>query len=117
LSHLSHFAGSLEHLQALAPSHPKITHLAIEEPLVIRDLAPLLVTGVLQSLRSLTELRVAFVFHSSHEHGSLVPSLIAACPAVTTLEITCARRPSLRVVSFLFVYESYFKSLTPLRVH
>ncbi|OAX37349.1 hypothetical protein K503DRAFT_719896 [Rhizopogon vinicolor AM-OR11-026] len=97
LSQLTHFAGSLEHLQALVPSHPKITHLAIEEPLIIRDLAPLIVTGVLQNLRCLTDLRIAFIFHSSYESGSLVKSLIGACPGVTTLEITCAKRPSFRV--------------------
>jgi hypothetical protein len=103
LSHLTHFAGSLEHLQVLAPSHPGITHLAIEEPLIIRDLAPLLVTGVLQGMRCLTELRIAFVFHSSYDSGSLLKSLIGACHGVTTLEITCAKRPSFRVVSFFFL--------------
>ncbi|KAG1739270.1 hypothetical protein EDB19DRAFT_1635797 [Suillus lakei] len=97
LPHLTHFAGSLEHLQALAPSHPQITHLAIEEPLIIRDLAPLLVAGVLQSLRCLTELRIAFVFHSSYESGSLIKNLVGACPGLTTLEITCARRSSFKV--------------------
>lgn len=97
LPNLTHFAGSLEHLQALAPSHPQITHLAIEEPLIIRDLAPLLVAGVLQSLRSLTELRISFVFHSSYESGSLVRNLVGACPGLTTLEITCARRSSFKV--------------------
>lgn len=97
LPHLTHFAGSLEHLQALAPSHPQITHLAIEEPLVIRDLAPLLVAGVLQSLRCLTELRIAFVFHSSYESGNLIRNLVSTCPGLTTLEITCARRSSFRV--------------------
>jgi hypothetical protein len=103
LSDLTHFAGSLEHLQALAPSHPKITHLTIEEPLVVRDLSPLLVTGVLQSLRCLTELRIAFVFHSSYESGSLVKNLISACPGVTTLEVTCAKRPFFRVVRHFLV--------------
>ncbi|KAG1751339.1 uncharacterized protein EDB91DRAFT_601103 [Suillus paluster] len=97
LPNLTHFAGSLEHLQGMAPSHPQITHLAIEEPLIIRDLAPLLVVGVLQSLHCLTELRIAFVFHSSYESGSLVRNLVGACPGLTTLEITCARRSSLKV--------------------
>ncbi|KAG1829586.1 hypothetical protein EV424DRAFT_1316651 [Suillus variegatus] len=97
LSHLTHFTGSLEHLQALAPSHPQITHLAIEEPLIIRDLAPLLIAGVLQSLRCLTELRVVFVFHSSYENGNLIRNLVSACPGLTTLEITCARRSSFKV--------------------
>lgn len=97
LPHLTHFAGTLEHLQALAPSHPQITHLAIEEPLIIRDLAPLLVAGVLQSLRYLTELRIAFVFHSSYEGGNLIKNLISTCPGLTTLEITCTRRPSFKL--------------------
>lgn len=97
LPQLTHFAGSLEHLQALAPSHPQITHLAIEEPLIIRDLAPLLVAGVLQNLRCLTELRIAFIFHSSYESGNLIRNLVSTCPGLTTLEITCARRSSFKV--------------------
>jgi hypothetical protein len=100
LPQLTHFAGSLEHLQALAPSHPQITHLAIEEPLIIRDLAPLLVAGVLQNLRCLTELRIAFIFHSSYESGNLIRNLVSTCPGLTTLEITCARRSSFKVVCF-----------------
>ncbi|KAG2154510.1 uncharacterized protein EDB93DRAFT_1081328 [Suillus bovinus] len=108
---LTHFTGSLEHLQALAPSHPQITHLTIEEPLIIRDLAPLLIAGVLQSLRCLTELRVAFVFHSSYESANLIRNLVSTCPGLTTLEITCARRSSFKVVCSFLIAACILRSL------
>jgi len=117
LPDLTHFAGSLEHLQVLAPSHPNITHVVLEDPLIIRDIAPLLIAGVLQSLRCLTELHIAFIFHSSYEGGSLIRNLVGACHGLTTLELTCARRSSFRVVSFSLFATFVPRFLTSLRIH
>lgn len=99
LSNLTRFGGSLEQLQGLARIHSQITSVAIDEPLVIRDMAPLLAAGVLQGLRFLTELRITFVFQSAYEGGSLIRSIVGACPRLTKLELICARRPSFTVVS------------------
>ncbi|KAF9237570.1 hypothetical protein BU15DRAFT_88718 [Melanogaster broomeanus] len=100
LPELRHFGGAIEHLQGLTNIHSQLTSVALDEPLIIRDLAPLLVAGVLQGLKSLTELRVCFVFHSAYESGSLVRSIANACPGLTTLEVICARRPSFTVHTF-----------------
>ncbi|KAI6046126.1 hypothetical protein EDC04DRAFT_2632102 [Pisolithus marmoratus] len=90
LPNLKRFAGSLEHLQGLTQIYPQITSVAIDEPLVIRDTAPLLAAGVLQGLRCLTELRVAFVFQTAYEG-------VNACPRLTKLELVCVRRPPFTV--------------------
>ncbi|KAG1812183.1 uncharacterized protein BJ212DRAFT_1372017 [Suillus subaureus] len=105
-------------LPSLDPSAlPHLTHFAaIEEPLIIRDLAPLLVTGVLQNLRCLTELRIAFIFHSSYESGNLIRNLVSTCPGLTTLEITCARRSSSKLYDTLAKSASCLPRLRHLRL-
>ncbi|KIJ68133.1 hypothetical protein HYDPIDRAFT_148467 [Hydnomerulius pinastri MD-312] len=97
LPELTHFGGALEHLQGLANISPQITSVALDEPLLIRDLAPLLVAGVLQGLKNLTALRVCFVFQSAYECGSLLRSIASACPGLTRLEVICARKPSFTI--------------------
>ncbi|KAF9227209.1 hypothetical protein BS17DRAFT_793737 [Gyrodon lividus] len=97
LPELTHFGGAIEHLQSLANIHSQITSVSLDEPLIVRDLAPLLVAGVLQGLKSLTELRVYFVFQSPHDGGSLIRSIVNACPDLTALEVICARGPSFTI--------------------
>ncbi|KAG6336620.1 hypothetical protein ID866_2459 [Astraeus odoratus] len=82
LPRLTRFGGSLEHLQGLARIHSQITSVAIDEPLVIRDMAPLLAAG------------------SAYEGGSLVRSIVGACPRLTKLELICTRSPSFTIDTF-----------------
>ncbi|EGO00176.1 hypothetical protein SERLA73DRAFT_72915 [Serpula lacrymans var. lacrymans S7.3] len=96
---LEHFTGSLEHLQAISPSHPSIKSVGFHEPIVIRDLAPMVVSSVLQGLPLLRSLKISFIFHSTYESGSLLRSLVSACPYLVELELTCARKPSFQLVS------------------
>ncbi|EGO25734.1 hypothetical protein SERLADRAFT_408008 [Serpula lacrymans var. lacrymans S7.9] len=97
---LEHFTGSLEHLQAISPSHPSIKSVGFHEPIVIRDLAPMVVSSVLQGLPLLRSLKISFIFHSTYESGSLLRSLVSACPYLVELELTCARKPSFQLESF-----------------
>ncbi|KAL4078558.1 hypothetical protein V8B97DRAFT_1865841 [Scleroderma yunnanense] len=97
LPNLTRFGGSLEHLQGLARIRPQITSVAIDEPLIIRDTAPLLAAGILQGLQFLCELRVSFVLHSAYEGSSLIRSIINACPRLTKLELICTRHSSFTV--------------------
>lgn len=110
LPELTHFSGAIEHLQGLAPIHHQITSVALDDPLVIRDLAPSLLASVLRGLKSLTELRVCFVFQSAYEGGSLVRSIAHACPGLTKLEVICTRKSSFTIVrlprSFVPSYQS-----------
>lgn len=98
LPELTRFSGAVEHLQALAPIHHQISSVALDEPFVIRDVAPSLLASVLRGLKSLSELRVCFVFQTAYEGGSLVRSIAHACPGLTKLEIVCTRKSSLTVV-------------------
>ncbi|KAH0827995.1 hypothetical protein J3R83DRAFT_3638 [Lanmaoa asiatica] len=97
LPELSHFSGAIEHLQGLAPVHHQITSVALDEPLIIRDLAPSLLASVLRGLKFLTELRVCFVFQSAYEGGSLVRSIAHACPGLIKLEVICTRKSSFTI--------------------
>ncbi|KAF8134522.1 hypothetical protein EV363DRAFT_1160578 [Boletus edulis] len=97
LPELTHFSGAIEHLQELAPIHHQITSVALDEPLVIRDFAPSLLASVLKGLKSLTELRVCFVFESAYEGGTLVRSIAHACPGLTKLEIICTRKSAFTI--------------------
>jgi hypothetical protein len=97
LPKLTHFSGAIEHLQGLAPIHHQITSVALDEPLVIRDFAPSLIATVLKGLKSLSELRVCFVFQSAYEGGSLVRSIAHACPGLTKLEVICTRKSSFTI--------------------
>ena len=104
LPELTHFSGAVEHLQGLAPIHQQISSVALDEPLVIRDFAPSLLASVLRGLKSLTELRVCFVFQSAYEGGSLVRSIAHACPGLTKLEVICTRRSSFTIVRLLYCF-------------
>ncbi|KAG8214059.1 hypothetical protein J3R82DRAFT_10816 [Butyriboletus roseoflavus] len=97
LPELTHFNGAIEHLQGLAPIHRQITSVALDEPMIIRDLAPSLLASVLRGLKSLTELRVCFVFQSAYEGGSFVRSIAHACPGLTKLEVMCTRKSSFTI--------------------
>ena len=104
LPELTHFSGAIEHLQGLAPIYHQITSVALDEPLLIRDLAPSLLASVLRGLKSLTELRVCFVFQSAYEGGSLVRSIAHACPGLTKLEVICTRKSSFTIVRSLHCF-------------
>lgn len=107
LAELTHFSGAIEQLQGLTPIHHQITSVAIDEPLVIRDLAPSLLASVLRGLKSLTELRVCFVFQSAYEGGSLVRSIAHACPGLAKLEVICTRKSSFTIVCLLHYLVPY----------
>ncbi|EIW83192.1 hypothetical protein CONPUDRAFT_89162 [Coniophora puteana RWD-64-598 SS2] len=107
LPHLEEFTGSLEHLQVIAAAHPDIKHVTFNEPMIIRDLAPMVIVNVLQNLHSLNTLDISFAFHSTYESGSLVRSLVGACPNLVNFSLTCARKPSLQL-------ENFSKAIRPL---
>lgn len=108
LPELTHFSGAVEHLQGLAPIHHQITSVALDEPLIIRDLAPSLLASVLRGIKSLAELRVCFVFQSAYEGGSLVRSIAHACPGLSKLEVICTRKSSFTIVcSLRFLVSSH----------
>jgi hypothetical protein len=112
---LIEFSGTLEQLQAVAPSHTHIhTHspridtsrqlksVGFHEPMVMREVTLLAVWNVLRGLENLTTLRISFVLHSIYESGSLLRSLVGSCPRLERLDLGCGRMPSFTLVGFLF---------------
>jgi hypothetical protein len=95
---VTQFKGTLEHLRALPQIHSSLENLTFCDSMSTRQLGPLAVAGVLQSLPSLTQLRISFILHSMYDSGSLLGSLILSCPRLTHLELTCALRPSFQLV-------------------
>jgi hypothetical protein len=120
LAHLVKFTGSLEQLQSLAPaqvlpnsrgvslSH-QLQSLAFHEPILLRDVTPVVISSALQGLGNLTMLRIGFLLHSNllHESGSLLRSITASCPRLERIELGCACGPSFTIVCFHFVRAIY----------
>ncbi|KII92598.1 hypothetical protein PLICRDRAFT_172671 [Plicaturopsis crispa FD-325 SS-3] len=100
LPNLTHFGGTLEQLQALPRLHSSIKSIGFREPMLMREITPLTVSGLLQSLSSLTELSIAFALHSMYDSSSLLRSLTSSCPQLRHLELTCGHKPSFQLESF-----------------
>lgn len=96
LPKLTSFSGTLEQLQALAPTHASsLTRIAFHEPMPLRDVTPLALSLALQAFPHLKCLRVNFVLGGAgHESGSLLRSMVGSLPCVETLHLGCAGKPS-----------------------
>jgi hypothetical protein len=94
------FEGTPDQLQGIPQVHSSLKAVTFRNPSPTRDLTPLSVAGVLNNLSSLTELRISFALHSVYDGGSVLRSLITACPHVVILDITCAHKPSFQIDSF-----------------
>jgi hypothetical protein len=112
---VTHFNGTLEHLRTLPQIHSSLKNLTFRDSMSTRELAPLAVAAVLQSLTSLSQLRISFILHSVYDSGSLLRSLVLSCPRLAHLELTCAHKPSFQLVCFLF--HSHIHCLTLLLMH
>ncbi|KAF8893410.1 hypothetical protein BD779DRAFT_1669709 [Infundibulicybe gibba] len=97
---LTSFTGTLQQLQALPHFHHKLTSVTFREPMQTREVSALAVAGLLQSLTELTELKISFMLHSMYDSGNLLRSLIASCPRLRHLELTCGHKPSFQLDSF-----------------
>jgi Leucine Rich Repeat len=105
---LTEFRGTLQQLQALPHLLPLLKSVTFRDPMQTRDISALTVAGVLQSLPSLTELKISFILHSMYDSGNLLRSLISSCPRIRHLDLTCAHKPSFQLVRFfLLVFSSH----------
>ncbi|KAL0956664.1 hypothetical protein HGRIS_002796 [Hohenbuehelia grisea] len=111
-THLTEFSGTLEQLQVLPHLHASLQSVSFRDPMQTRELTPLAVVGVLQSMSSLTHLRISFVLHSMYDSGSLLRSLIQSCPHLQHLDLTCAHKPSFHLDSFSKTIRSFRKLRT-----
>ena len=95
---LSSFSGTMQQLQAVPHLHSFLKSVSFRDPMPTREVSAQAVAGLLQGLVSLTELKISFVLHSMYDSGSLLRSLIASCPHVQHLDLTCAGKPSFHLV-------------------
>ena len=95
---LSSFSGTMPQLQALPHIHSSLKSVSFREPLLTRDISPQGVAGLLQGLSNVTELKISFMLHSMYDSGNLLRSLIASCPQLQHLDLTCGSRPSFQLV-------------------
>lgn len=107
LANVRSFKGTFEQLQALPQLHPVVRKVSFVEPLLMREMTPLTIAGLLQRLACLSELGITLALHSVYDGGSLMRSLVASCPHLERLDLTCAQRPSFQLVSSLILLIHY----------
>ena len=92
------FSGTLEQLQQLPHIHPRLKSVTFLDPIRSRPVTTATMAAVLQNLPALVNLRVSFALHSMYDSTSFLRSLIAACPQLENLELTCSDVPSFQLV-------------------
>ncbi|KAG6840685.1 hypothetical protein C0991_005044 [Blastosporella zonata] len=98
--HITSFTGTMQQLQALPYLQSCLKSVKFRDPVQTREVSAQAVAGVLQGLSHLTKLTISFKLHSMYDSGSLLPSLISACPNLRHLDLTCANKPSFQLDSF-----------------
>jgi hypothetical protein len=95
---VTEFSGTLEQLQQLPHTHPRLKSVTFLDPIRSRPVTTSTMAAVLQNLPALVNLRVSFALHSMYDSTSFLRSLIAACPRLESLELTCSDVPSFQLV-------------------
>ncbi len=72
--------------------------LNILEPLKLRELTPLAVSGMLAGLRALTSLTIVFSLQNGYDSNGVFRSIVSACPQLLHLDLTCTCKPSFQLV-------------------
>ncbi|KAI0630286.1 hypothetical protein C8Q77DRAFT_1137332 [Trametes polyzona] len=77
----------------------------------LRDLTPLTVSRVLMSLHGLTSLKVTFAIQGGYDSSGILRTIVASCPHLLDLDITCTGKTSF----FLDAFANVLRGLTRLR--
>ncbi|PIL36119.1 hypothetical protein GSI_01779 [Ganoderma sinense ZZ0214-1] len=77
----------------------------------LRDLTPLVISRVLQGLRSLKSVKVTFAIQGGYDSNEIFRTIVASCPHILDLDITCTNRPSF----FLDAFANSLRGLSRLR--
>lgn len=108
---LREFGGTLDQAGALPEAtKARLRTMRLLEPLYLREVTPLAVSGALSGLPRLRRLSVAAVLHSSYDHGGLLRAVVSACPGLIELEFTAAAKPCfllVRLICFFFSFLIY----------
>ncbi|EIW63382.1 uncharacterized protein TRAVEDRAFT_56411 [Trametes versicolor FP-101664 SS1] len=139
LPNLTEFSGSFNHLRmlvdrtpSLAPDDPQaqnpnanpnppavgsttltktLQRVCFPHAMHLRDLTPLTVSRVLMSLHGLTSLKVTFAIQGGYDSNGILRTIVASCPHLLDLDITCTTKPSF----FLDAFANVLRGLTRLR--
>lgn len=99
-----------------SPLSKTLETLVLPDPMALRELTPLAISGMLIGLRSLTSLTIGFSLESGYDSNGVFRTIASACPQLLHLDISCTCKPSFYLVStltFLEVGSNY--SCTPFR--
>ena len=110
---VTEFSGTLEQLQQLPHTHPRLKSVTFLDPIRSRPVTTATMAAVLQNLPALVNLRVSFALHSMYDSTSFLRSLIAACPQLESLELTCSDVPSFQLVRLSRIKTSKLHSHPP----
>ncbi|KAJ3524166.1 hypothetical protein NM688_g8608 [Phlebia brevispora] len=72
--------------------------LNILEPMKLRELTPLAVSGMLVGLHALTSLTIVFSLQNGYDSNGVFRSIVSACPHLLHLNLTCTCKPSFQFV-------------------
>ncbi|KAI0675265.1 hypothetical protein C8Q78DRAFT_965506 [Trametes maxima] len=77
----------------------------------LRDLTPLTISRVLMSLHALTSIKVTFAIQGGYDSNGVLRTIVASCPHLLDLDITCTTKPSF----FLDAFANALRGLARLR--
>lgn len=114
---LTDFTGSLDQLRALVErrqpplaaqsqeSRPNLLaktlrHVSFPAPMQLRELTPFIISRTFSSLPALTTLKITFALQSGYDSAGVLRTIVAACPQLQHLDLTCSCKPSFYLESF-----------------
>ncbi|KAI0704983.1 hypothetical protein C8T65DRAFT_578005 [Cerioporus squamosus] len=93
------------------PLSKTLQRVCFPHPMQLRDLTPLAISRVLLGLHALTSIKVTFAIQGGYDSNGVFRTLVASCPHLLDMEITCTNRPSF----FLDAFATSLRGLSRLR--
>ncbi|EJF65383.1 hypothetical protein DICSQDRAFT_99172 [Dichomitus squalens LYAD-421 SS1] len=93
------------------PLSKTLQRLCFPHAMHLRDLTPLVISRVLQGLHALTSMKVTFAIQGGYDSNGIFRTIVASCPHLLDLDITCTNRPSF----FLDAFANSLRGLPRLR--
>ena len=81
-----------------APLAKTLQRVCLPEPMQLRELTPLSISRVLSDLSALTSLTITFILHSGYDSNGVFRTIVASCPQLLHLNLTCTSKPSFYLV-------------------
>ena len=98
LAKVTSFSGALVQAQVLL-SRDSLKTLRVPDAMILWESSQLSVGATLGLLPTLTSLTIAFWLEQGYDNGSVLPSIVVACPHLRHLDFSVAYRPSFTIVN------------------